>query len=350
MIIALDIMGGDHAPAAIVGGLKVALTDFPEIPKILLVGDEARVRQELQAQGLPLTHPRYDIIHASQVVEMADAPAAAVRGKKDSSITVAARTMRDGKADAVVSAGHTGAAVTSAVVVNRLLPGVERPAIATLLPTPHGPIVLLDAGANVDCKPLHLAQYAILGEAYSHFVMKVAEPRIGLMSVGEEDCKGNELTKATFAMLKRLPMRFVGNIEGRDLFTNRADVVICDGFVGNVVLKTCEGMAKALGTILKSRLQKTPLRKAGAFLSRHAFRELKQVGDHEEYGGAPLLGINGICIIGHGSSSPKAVRNAIRVAAELVRQKVNGHIVTKVSAVDWKQLVSDTAAAATNGH
>jgi len=338
MRIAIDVMGGDFAPQQNISGLKAAMVDFPQVTKFLLVGEPERMKREMLHQGVPLDHPRIELVPASQWVEMGESSSVAVRQKKDSSITVAAGLIKDKRADAMVSAGHTGAAVASTVVKVRMLPGIDRPGIACVMPAPPGKFVLLDAGANVDCKPLHLAQYAILGEAYARHVLGVAQPRVGILSVGAEDGKGNDLTRESFALLKLMPVNFIGNVEGHDLFVGHVDVVVCDGFVGNAVLKCIESLAKAMSNLLKERLAKTPVRMAGALLSKNAFRELKEITDHEEYGGAPLLGINGSCIIAHGSSSPKAIRNAIRVSCEMVGNRLNEHILKKVQAVDWAAL------------
>ncbi len=338
MNIAIDAMGGDFAPEQIIKGVACALADFPDINKVLLVGDRDRVAAKLVEHGLADTDSRIELVHASQVVEMHEASKVAIRQKKDSTISVAAGLVKAGRADAVVSAGHTGAAVASTVVLNRMLPGIDRPGIASVFPAPKGPFTIVDIGANVDCKPLHLAQYAILGEAYSQMVLRVEKPRVGILSIGGEDEKGNELTKTAHKILSRLPLNFVGNVEGKDLFANGVDVVVCDGFVGNVVLKCCEGLAKAISGILKQNLKKSPVRMAGAFLSKNAFSELKEIIDHEEYGGAPLLGINGICIIAHGSSSAKAIRNAIRVSREMIRHQYNQYVAARIAGIDWKSV------------
>ena len=345
MIIALDVMGGDHAPGCNIVGLAAALRDLPAVARFMLVGDRDTIVQELARHHLPAEHPRYEIVHASQVVTMGESSTTAIRGKRDSSITVAANLLKTGRAQALVSAGHTGATVAATVFLCKMLPGIDRPAIAAVFPSPHGPFVMLDVGANVECKPTHLAQYAILGEAYSHFVLKVAKPRVGILSVGEEDSKGNELTREAFRLLKQLPINFQGNVEGNKLFSDKVDVIVCDGFVGNAVLKSCESMAKAMGSMLKDRLYRSPWRRLGAMLSRNAFRELKEMTDHEEYGGAPLLGINGICIKAHGSASGKAIRNALRVASEMVDQRVNDHILEKLNKVDWAGLGAPPAGA-----
>jgi len=263
----------------------------------------------------------------------------ALRKKKDSSITVGAGLVKDGRADAIVSAGHTGAAVAACVVKLRMLPGIDRPGIATVVPAPPKQFVMLDVGANVDCKPLHLAQYALMGECYCQLVLGVQKPRVGILSVGVEDGKGNDLTREATAMVRKLPLaNFIGNAEGHDLFGGHVDVAVCDGFVGNAVLKSCEALAKAMSGLLKEKLKQTPVRTIGALLSKNAFKELKELTDHEEYGGAPLLGVNGSCIIAHGSSSPKAIRNAIRVAREMLRKQLNEQIMKKVQAVDWSTI------------
>ncbi len=343
MRLAIDAMGGDYAPQSIIKGLALAFRDFPEIEKFLVVGVPERIGCELQACELDPAHHRLEIVPASQVVEMNEPSSVALRQKKDSSMTVTANLLKEGRADAIISAGHTGAAVAATVVKVRMLPGIDRPGIATVFPAPPGRFVLLDAGANVDSKPLHLAQYALLGEAYSRYVLGIAEPRIGLLSVGAEEGKGNESTKLTSRLLKQLPINYVGNVEGHDLFANHVDVAVCDGFVGNVTLKCCESIAKMISSLLRDNLRKTPVRMAGALLSKNAFRELKEMTDHEEYGGAPLLGIDGTCIIAHGSSSPKAIRNAIRVAKEMVRQQLNTRITSKAQLVDWQALIAGNA-------
>ena len=331
--IAVDIMGGDFAPRAIVQGVGEALDMLPGIADLILVGDESQIQAELKRIG-KFEDARLAIVHAPEVVHMDESATAALRQKKNSSISVAATLVKDGKAAALVSAGHTGAAVAAAVVKLRMLPGVERPGIAAVFPTPKGRFVLLDAGANVNAKPEHLVHYAVMGDAYAANILGIKQPRVGLLSVGTEDEKGNELSKTVFRILDRLPdMHFIGNVEGNDLFEGVVDVVVCDGFVGNVVLKCCESLAKALSHILKEKLMRNPLRMTGAFLARGAFDEVRQIGDYAEYGGAPLLGVNGVVIIGHGSSSPKAVRNAIRVASEFVDHKVNERIVGGVQAL-----------------
>lgn len=332
MNIAVDIMGGDHAPTAVIDGLALAYKAYPKM-NFTLVGDEKTVQEGLKRVGLP-EDGRISIVHASQVVHMNEPSTTALRAKKDSSITVCANLMKAKSVDAVVSAGHTGAAVASMVLKARMLPGIERPGIASTFPTPTGPFVMLDVGANVDSKPLHLVQYGVMGEIYAREVLGIKAPSLGVLSIGEEDEKGNELSKATRKILaKQGTFNFIGNVEGNDLFNRKADVVVCDGFVGNVVLKTAEGMAKSMFATLKEFLFKNLVRKVGAMLSKSAFKELKALTDYAEYGGAPLMGINGICIIGHGSSSPKAIMNALRVAGEFVEHDVNNKIIKR-----WQQI------------
>lgn len=328
--IAVDAMGGDFAPGAIVEGIDLALGSVKGIRKLLLVGVNAAIHAELRRVGRA-DDPRIEVVHASEVVQMGEPAVVALRGKRHSSITVAVDLVREGRADAVVSAGHTGAAVAATVVRLRTLPGIERPGIATVFPSPSGPFVLLDAGANVDAKPEHLVNYALMGDVYARHILRFENPRVGLLSVGTEDAKGNDLTKQVFKQLSVLSdIDFVGNVEGNDLFAGSVDVVVCDGFVGNVVLKCSEGLARAFGHFLKALLQKSPVRKAGALLSKNAFKEFKALCDADQYGGAPLLGVNGICIIGHGSSSPVAICNALRVAAESVEHRLNERIVQRL--------------------
>jgi len=330
MRIALDAMGGDHAPEATIAGAAQALADIVGID-LVLVGHQERLKPLLKEHRL-LRHPRVELIHADEVVAMDELSTAAIRGKKNASITVAAELVKEGRADALVSAGHTGAAVAATTVKLRPLPGVERPAIATIMPAVGGHFILIDAGATIDCKPIHLAQFAVMGEVYAKLALGIHNPSIGLLSVGGEDVKGNELTKETFKRLSEMPINFAGNVEGNDIFIRSTDVIVCDGFVGNVLLKASESMAVAVMHWLKEALSKNPFRITGAMLAKNAFRELKEIGDADEIGGAPLLGLNGICIIGHGSSSPKAIRNAIRVAQNSVKHHVGEQIRERIAA------------------
>ena len=321
-------MGGDFAPRNIVEGAVLALEAYPHLTKLFLVGDRTAVQSELQRLGF--VDPRVEIVHTSQVVEMGDEAIASVRRKKDSSVSRAVDLVKKGEADAVVSAGHTGAAVAAATIKLRLLAGIERAGIATTIPTESNLFVLIDAGANPDAKPIHLLQYGIMGSVYSRHVLGYKNPTIGLMSIGTEDNKGSEATKEVFKMLKASGMNFRGNIEGHDLFEHPVEVVLCEGFLGNVVLKSAEALAHAIFSWLKNELKKNPLRMAGAALARGAFRAIGKKTNADEYGGSVLLGVDGICIIAHGSSSPTAIKNAIRVALESIDQQVNPHIVEEV--------------------
>jgi glycerol-3-phosphate acyltransferase PlsX len=330
MKIALDAMGGDFAPANPVAGAVQALRDYPSI-SLILVGDETRLRAELEKHDLRGLTGRWEIKHTSQVVEMSDSPIDSVRRKRDSSISRSVDLVKDGEAEAVVSAGHTGAAVAASVIKLRTLPGIDRPGIATVMPTETNLFVLMDAGANIDATPRHLLDYGIMGTIYSREILGFANPRVGLMSIGTEEAKGNEKTKEAFNLLSNAGLNFKGNVEGHDVFENPVEVVVCDGFVGNVVLKTSESLANAIFHWLKHELKKSPLRMFGAWLARHAFLAIKKKTNYEEYGGSLLLGVNGICVIAHGSSTPKAIRNAIRVAHEAIEHRVNPIIIEQVA-------------------
>lgn len=325
--IALDAMGGDHAPREIVLGALEASREYPV--DILLVGRENDIRRELTAAKTPLPS-NISIVHASEVVEMNDTPLSPLRRKRDSSIRVCANLVAEGKADSFVSAGNTGAAWTSAKMVIGMIEGVSRPALAAVLPRVGGHTLLLDVGANVDTKPQHLREFAVMGHFYAQMVFDLDSPRVGLMSIGEEEGKGNELTKETFRILKDTGLNFLGNAEGRDVYNGNFDVIVCDGFIGNVVLKASEALAEMVRHTLREELTSNPLRKLGAFLSRGAFEAFRRRVDYSEYGGAPLLGIRGGCIIGHGRSNAKAVKNAVRVAHELISGGILQKIQTKI--------------------
>jgi len=329
MKIAIDAMGGDFAPSVVIEGTAMALKKHSDFDAVL-VGHEDTLAPFMKKHGL-VDHPRVTVVHAEEVVEMDEPSTIALRGKKKSSITVAATLVSKDEADAVVSAGHTGAAVAATTVKIRTLPGIDRPAIATIMPAKGGHFILCDAGANTDCKPENLAQFAVMAEQYSKLTFGIKEPKIGLLSVGEEDAKGNELTKETFKILSEMPINFIGNIEGNDMYNKKADVVVCDGFVGNVVLKTSEGLAKTLKGFISDAFHKNILRKIIGAFAKLGLNDLKAVTDKDEYGGAPLLGLKKPCIIGHGSSSPKAVCNAIRVAGEFVKANVNEKISQKIT-------------------
>lgn len=322
MWVAVDAMSGDEGIDPMVLGTAMAVRELNA--KVILVGDEAKVEESLR--HYPDIRNSVRIQHASEVITMDDAPAMAVRTKKDASVVVAARLVKDSEAVGFFSPGNTGATMAASLNVLGRLPGVKRPAIGTPVPREDGSAtVLIDAGANVDSKPEYLLQFAIMGEVFSREILGVINPQIGILSNGEEAKKGNELTQAAFQKIKRLPYDFVGNIEGRDLFGGGkpVDVAVCDGFTGNITLKAIEGLAKTIFNILKGNIKNSSLAKTGALLLKPTFEAVKSRMDYATYGGAPLLGVNGICIIGHGSSSSWAVRNAIRVATDFAQNDVN---------------------------
>jgi len=329
-VIALDAMGSDKAPKPEIEGAILAARQLGI--RVLLVGNEQQVRAELDrhrfARGLPI-----EVVHASEVITMED-KVEAVRAKRDSSMKVGVRLVRDGKASGFVTAGNTGAAMATAKTTLGTLPGVDRPALAAVFPTALGTgAMLLDVGANVDCKPNNLEEFAVMGEIYFRSIFGTAKPRVGLLSIGEEETKGNELTRESFQLIKQLPLTFVGNVEGRDLYNGEVDVIVSDGFVGNVALKTSEGVANLVRATLKEALKATITRQVGALLSRSAFADFKKRLDHTEYGGAPLLGIKGVCIITHGSSNANAIKNAVRVASEFANSGVNAKIEKGLAAI-----------------
>jgi glycerol-3-phosphate acyltransferase PlsX len=325
-------MGGDFAPTEVVLGALDAAASFPI--DLLLVGREQEVSDEVIRHAG--TQPsNIEIVHADEVVEMSDHPLAPLRAKRNSSIRVASKLVAEGRAAAFVSAGNTGATWTSAKRDLKMITGVQRPALAAIVPSlaPQGFTVLLDVGANVEAKPAHLREFAVMGHFYAQMVFALESPRIGLMSVGEEEGKGNEVTKESFHVLKETGLNFIGNAEGRDIYNGNADVIVCDGFVGNVVLKASEALGDMIKKNLSTELKANPVRTLGAILARSAFSGLRKRLDYSEYGGAPLLGVNGGCIVCHGSSNAKAIRNAIRVAAEYVETDVTGKIRESISAL-----------------
>lgn len=328
--IAVDAMGSDHAPRPDIEGALAAAREFGA--RILLVGLVPELKRELARhaqRGLQV-----EIVPASEVVTMHDSPTQAFRKKKDSSIHVAMKLVRSGAADGMVSAGNTGAVMAVARFVLGTLPSVDRPALAAPFPTSRGgTAVLIDVGANVDSKPAHLVQFAVMGEIYYRAIFGTRRPRVALLSIGEEEMKGNELTREAHARLKLTSMNFTGNVEGRDLFGGGAEVIVCDGFIGNVALKISEGLAQHIVTLLKDALKSTLSSQVGAVLSRKAYANFRKKIDYSEYGGAPLLGVRGIVVIGHGRSNAHAVKNAVRVAAELSRGKVNEKIEQELSAL-----------------
>jgi len=334
--IAVDAMGGDYAPRNIIEGAIETLRAAPEEREIVFVGDSQAIKKELSkcnASGLPTT-----IVHASQVVEMHDPPAASVLKKPDSSIAKAMDLLRDQKVDAVFSAGSTGAVTAAACLKLKPLEGIERPALATTLPNLTGTGVLLDAGANSDCRPNHLVQFAVMGHVFACDVLGIENPRVGLMNIGEESTKGNDLTREVFKLLETKNLNFIGNIEGRNVFDGTVDVIVCDGFVGNVIIKVSESLAYTLDKTFRDEIMKSPIRRLGAFLVKPAFRKLRKKVDYAEYGGAPLLGVNGICVVGHGHSSPRAVANAITMAETFMHQNVNEHLVRAIHDADYTPL------------
>ncbi len=326
--IAVDAMGGDNAPRPEVEGSVLAARELGV--RVLLVGQPSVVRAEL-AKHAPANLP-IEVIGASEVITMEDHPAQAFRRKKDSSVHVATRLVREAKADGLVSAGNTGAVMTVAKFLLGTLESVDRAALAAPFPNAKGGVsVLLDVGANVDSRPEHLVQFAIMGEVYYRATFGHRRPRVGLLSVGAEEIKGNELTREVYTRLKKSPVHFVGNVEGGDLFSGDVDVIVCDGFIGNIALKICEGLAVSIFDLLKKSLKSSLVSQVGAVLSQGAFKGLKKTIDYTEYGGAPLLGVRGVCVIGHGRSNASAIKNAIRVAAGLARARSNEKIEQELS-------------------
>jgi len=333
--IVLDAMGSDKAPEPEIRGALLACRQLDV--RVHLVGPEEILRPKLrealkahagpQFPGTKRPHPPVFIVQASEWISMEDKAAQAVRSKRDSSMRVGLKMVREGRAAGFVTAGNTGAAMATAKMVLGSLAGVDRPALAAVFPTSIGsPSLVLDVGANVDCDPENLVQFAIMGAHYARHVLHIDNPRVGLLSIGEEDSKGNTLTRDTLPLLRECKLNFIGNVEGRDLFNGRADVIVCDGFIGNVALKTSEGLAKLVNVSLRESLKSTVTSQVGALLSKKAFGAFKKRLDYTEYGGAPLLGVRGVCIVGHGSSNDRAIMNGIRVAAEFAQADVNSGI------------------------
>ncbi len=322
MKIAVDAMGGDHGPAVVVEGAVAAVRELGA--SVVLVGDSAAIEREVRRLGAGAA--AIEIRHASQVVGMAETPSHALRRKRDSSLRIAAELVRDGHAAAFVSAGNTGAAMAVSMFVIGVLRGVDRPAIAAVLPNLKAFTVFLDVGANVDPKPWHMFQFAVMGNVYARDILGVDNPRVGLLSVGEEEGKGNDLTREVYEQLKESSLNFVGNVEGRDIYNGHCDVVVTDGFTGNVALKISESLAVMLQAMIREELTRDLRSRVGAALVLPAFRRFRRRVDYTEMGGAPLLGIDGAAIICHGSSPPKAIRNGIRVAAEWAKAGLNEHI------------------------
>jgi glycerol-3-phosphate acyltransferase PlsX len=326
-------MGSDKAPKPEIEGALQAARHHGV--RVLLVGPEPQLKAEL-ARYPGARRLEIDVVHAAQVITMDD-KVEAIRAKRDSSIRIGLRLVRDGHAAGFVTAGNTGAAMATARMVLGSLPGVDRPALAAAFPTVlNTAAILVDVGANVDCNPVNLEQFAVMGDIYCRAIFGMKRPRVGLLSIGEEESKGNELTREAFKLLKQLPLNFVGNVEGRDLYLGQVDVIVADGFVGNVALKTSEGVARLVRAVLKETLKSTITRQVGALLSRNAFSDFKKRLDHTEYGGAPLLGVKGVCIITHGSSNTNAIKNAIRVASEFAEGQVNETIARELTGLHAK--------------
>jgi len=332
-------MGGDHGCAVVVEGVRRALEADQAISTLFLVGDQTEIESALSATGC---HDlRVQIVHASEVVTMEDKPVNALRKKKDSSIARGAELVHDGQADAVVSLGNTGGIFAAATFKLGRIAGVDRGCIATVIPRQENEFVLLDAGANIECKPVHLAQFAVMGHVYSREVLGRKRPRVGILSIGTEDSKGNELTLEAFKLCKRLDLNFIGNVEGHDLFKDHVDVVVCDGFVGNIVLKTAESLAVAMFSMLKRELIRNPKRQIGAYLAKNAFHAIRRRMDPEVYGGAPLLGFNGMVFKAHGSARERAIASALRVTAEAVQHRVNEIIAREIQRANEKLAAAD---------
>ncbi len=327
-------MGGDHGCGVVIAGAKRALETNDKITALYLVGNQAEIHAALPERGF--RNHRVRVIHTTEVVEMDDKPVVALRKKKDSSIARAAELVHDGKADALVSLGNTGGIFAAATFKVGRIAGVERGCIATVIPRPTNEFVLLDAGANVECKPVHLAQFAVMGSIYSREVLRKKSPRVGILSIGTEDSKGNELTLEAFKLCQKLDLNFIGNIEGHDLFKDHVDVVVCDGFVGNIVLKTCESIAVAMFSMLKRELMSNAKRKIGAYLAKNAFHAIRRRLDPEVYGGAPLLGFTGMVFKAHGSARERAITSALRVTAEALQHQVNQIIAREIGRANEK--------------
>ena len=327
MKIALDAMGGDAAPETTIAGAIRAARELPA--EILLIGQQEAIEQALSRHGQRPSN--LSIVHAPEVIGMEESPVASIRKKRESSINIGVMLLKDRKVDAFVSAGNTGAVVSASTLLVGLLPGIERPGIAILLPAVKGVTLLIDVGANIDPRPIHMLQYALMGEAYARCVLGKSRPTVGLLNVGEEEGKGTDFIKETYGMIEGSGVNFVGNVEGRDIFSGEFDVIVCDGFTGNVALKTSESLAYAINVLLKRSLSMSPITRLGAWLARDAFVQLRKEVDYAEQGGAPLLGVDGVSIIAHGASSGKAIKNAIRVAHESVRHELNRHMVEAVN-------------------
>lgn len=329
MRIVVDVMGGDHGCEVVIDGVKLALAAYPQITELFLVGQQTEIEHALKRSKL--RDARLRVVHASEVLTMEDKPLAAVRRKKDSSIVRAMELLKEGKAEALISPGNTGGLVAAATLALRRLEGVERPAFATIVPAQKDEFVLIDAGANPECKALHLAQFAIMGSIYSREILGRKQPRVGILSNGTEEIKGTELTREALRLCQSLDLNFAGYVESQDLFAGKVEVAVTDGFVGNIVLKTCEGMGKSIVRLLKRELTASLLRRLGASLARPAFKSILQRMDPDVYGGAPLLGLNGNVIKAHGSARERAIMNAIRVSTIAIQHHLNDMIQQEIA-------------------
>lgn len=327
MRIALDAMGGDFAPAITVEGAIETVNYYEDI-EVILVGNESSLKVELSNKRYP--PDRIKIKHASQIVGMDESPSVAIRKKRDSSIRRAVELVKQGEADAVISAGNSGVVMGTAILLLGTSKNVDRPAIAAIMPSFKAPFVLIDAGANLHCKPENLLHFALMGSTYCNVIFEREKPKVALISTGEEDTKGNELIQDTFKLLKKSDVHFIGNIDGKDIFSGKADVIVCDGFTGNVILKTSEGLADVIIKMLRREVANLSVGRIGYLLIKPALKNFKRKTDYDEYGGAPLLGINGTCIISHGRSTAKAIRNAMRVASDFAEKKVYNIIASAI--------------------
>jgi len=331
--IVVDAMGGDYAPDVVVTGTVEAVKEYNA--EVILVGDEVKINALLKKNKY--SGSQISVVNATEIIEMCDSAATSIRKKRNSSIVVGLNLVKEGKADAFFSAGNTGAAVCGAVLSLGLLPGVERPGIGIVIPTLKGATMIIDVGANITPKPSQLLQYGIMGEVYSRCILNKENPAVGLLNVGEEEAKGTEFVKETHELLSGSKVNFIGNVEGKDLFSGKCDVIVCDGFVGNVALKVTESAAEAMQKFLKRHIKSSPIAILGYFLLRRTFKRFKKEIDYSEYGGAPLMGVNGVVIIGHGRSNVKAIKNAIRAAKEEVERNINEKIVEAIGSASEKK-------------
>ena len=323
IIIAVDAMGGDYAPEEIVKGAIQAVQEMRM--EVILVGKREEItpilKKEANTENFPIR-----VCHAPQVVDMAESPSEVLRQKKDTSIKIALELVKKGEAHGVFSAGNSGATLALAMFILGRLKGVKRPALAGIIPTPEGYTIMIDVGGVVDCRAYHLVQFAIMGHVFAKYILNISNPRVGLLNIGEEPLKGNELVKETYTFLEKSPLNFVGNIEGKDILWHKADVVVCDGFVGNVALKLGEGVVESLLTLVRQEVKRSFVSKVGLILAKRLLKRVFKKLDYSEYGGAPLLGINGTVIIGHGRSEAKAIKNGIKMAATFVKKNINAHL------------------------